>query len=60
MTTFWCKSNPFNDDHVDVDEKQPNLYHDPNDSETGITYQYYYIYSNNPLIDYLSTSNCLN
>ena len=35
MTTFWCKSNPFNDDHVDVDEKQPNLYHDPNDSETG-------------------------
>ena len=38
MTTFWCKSNPFNDDHVDVDEKQPNLYHDPNDSETGITY----------------------
>ena len=38
MTTFWCKSNPFNDDHVDVDEKQPNLYHDPNDSETGITH----------------------
>ena len=57
MTTFWCKSNPFNDDHVDVDEKQPNLYHDPNDSETGITYILKYF---SPSIDYLSTFNCLN
>ena len=32
---FWCKSNPFNDDHVDVDEKQPFLYYDANDTETG-------------------------
>ena len=45
ISTFWCKSNPFNDDHVDVDEKQPFLYYDANDSETGTTYHLSYIQS---------------
>ena len=36
ITTFCCKSNQFNDDHVDMDEKQPMLYYSSNDSEAGI------------------------